>query len=191
MSVQRSPPTFTTQLSAPSASSAHYNSDSAINKMTVSESDNNYLNASKRTKRTIDDVVSSPEPSLVNIQLMFADLKSQHDQKYDLLNNALLTIITQNQEIQKSVLNISNNHQELLTKINKLESENLEYKHRLSSLEKQLDFIEKSTRSGTMEVRNLPKQENESKQILTDIIRNISVQVNLEKPIHESEIRDI
>lgn len=193
MSVQRSPPITLSQLDTPTISTAstHYNSDSALNKTNIPESEDIYFNITKRQKRTFDDLVQQPQPSFAEIKSMFVELKSQHEHKYDLLNNALLTIITQNQEIQKAVVTLTNNHQELLTKIDKLELENNEHKSRILTLEKQLESVEKCARSSTMEVRNFPKQENESKQTLINIIKTISTKLCLETPIHDTEIRDI
>ncbi|XP_075990156.1 uncharacterized protein LOC142985795 [Anticarsia gemmatalis] len=187
---QRSPPKTLPQLVTLNTS-AHYNSDSAINKVILPETEDNYFNIT--IKRTLEDPVQQPQSSLSEIKAMFIELKAQHDNKYELLNNALMTIITQNQDIQKTVVTLTNNHKELLTKITSLEQENKEQKQLISTLEIKLDFIEKSTRSSTLEVRNIPKQDNESKQTLVGVIKHISSKLchGQDTPIRESDTRDI
>ena len=59
------------------------------------------------------------------------------------------------------------------------------------TLENGLEQIERSERSSTIEIRNLPKQESENKRILIDIIQQLGSTLDLETPIHQFEIRDI
>ncbi|XP_052755374.1 uncharacterized protein LOC128201709 [Galleria mellonella] len=100
-------------------------------------------------------------------------------------------LINQNQEIQKSMEFISGQYEELLLKVGNLEHENVEYRKRVANLEGKLEVLERKTISSTIEIRNIPKQNNENKQILTDIVKNVGTALSLDMPIMDQEVRDI
>ncbi|CAG4945712.1 unnamed protein product [Colias eurytheme] len=187
MSVQRSPPD---SLHTPNTN-LQYNSDSALNTSCMQQSADNYFNITKRQKRSFAELPVTSSASNSDIKSMFVELKEQQDMKFESLNNVLTTIMSQNQDIQKSVETISGQHQDLLFKIHELEQENKEYKDRVASLELKLEQLEKSAHCTTLEVRNLHKQPNENKETLTNIISNIGSTLGLDSPIQNSEIREI
>ncbi|PZC78074.1 hypothetical protein B5X24_HaOG202609 [Helicoverpa armigera] len=193
MSVQRSPPsTQLIKLQSPNPI-IHYNSDSAINEDSTSQH-GNYFNA-KRFKRNFGDITppSSPSSPFTNSEIrdLFDDFQAQQDKKFEQLNETLKTITNQNQDIQKSVDALSSQHNDLLLKIKNLGLENKNYRNRLTLIENQLDQQERNIRSTTVQIRNIPKQEGENKNLLTDILFNIGSTLELEPPILESEIRDV
>ncbi|CAF4882623.1 unnamed protein product [Pieris macdunnoughi] len=99
--------------------------------------------------------------------------------------------MTQNQEIQKSVENLTSRHDELLQKISDLEEDKDKLKQRVSSLESKLDLLEKSSCCTKIEMRNLPKQENQTKKILIGSILSLGSTIGLDMPVSESEIKNI
>ncbi|CAB3254395.1 unnamed protein product [Arctia plantaginis] len=175
MSLQRTPPHTTSvpKLNAPTNSTLHYNSDSALNISNKPELEDNYFNITKRQKRTFEDVNNDSTCHFSDIQAMIIELKSQQEHKFVSLNSALNMIINQNSELQKSVESISSQHQELLSKISNVEKENRELKEQVSNLESHVNFFEKQLRCTTIEVRNLPKQTNETKRTLANRIQEI------------------
>ncbi|CAB3230505.1 unnamed protein product [Arctia plantaginis] len=193
MSLQRTPPHTTSvpKLNAPTNSTLHYNSDSALNISNKPELEDNYFNITKRQKRTFEDVNNDSTCHFSDIQAMIIELKSQQEHKFVSLNSALNMIINQNSELQKSVESISSQHQELLSKISNVEKENRELKEQVSNLESHVNFFEKQLRCTTIEVRNLPKQTNETKRTLANRIQEIGAAVGLTTNIQESEIRDV
>ncbi|CAG4939262.1 unnamed protein product [Colias eurytheme] len=168
MSVQRSPPD---SLHTPNTN-LQYNSDSALNTSCMQQSADNYFNVTKRQKRSYAELPVTSSASNSDIKSMFIELKEQQDMKFESLSNVLTTIMSQNQDIQKSVETISGQHQDLLFKIHELEQENKEYKDRVASLELKLEQLEKSAHCTTLEVRNLHKQPNENKETLTTSVRH-------------------
>lgn len=122
---------------------------------------------------------------------MFAEIRTQQDVKFEALTSALTTIITQNQDIQKSVDFMTSQYDALSTKVSCLETENLEYKKRVVNLENKLHFLEKQARSSSVEIRNIPKQAIENKQLFTKIVQNIGVSLGLEAPFLDTEFKDI
>ncbi|CAH0402611.1 unnamed protein product [Chilo suppressalis] len=184
MSVQRSPPVSQISLDILKPNPLQYKSDSALNAPNNTTQESNYFNISKRQKRTFDDTNEQQISSISEMTALFND-------KFELLNNAMLTIMTQNQEINQTVKDISSKHEQLLTKLNILERENSVYKQKLNILENKLDTLERHTRCTTMEVRNIPKQEKETRAVLVSIIKQIGLQLNPDKSINDSDIRDI
>ncbi|CAG5044794.1 unnamed protein product [Parnassius apollo] len=153
MSMQRTPLSSRQQLNIQN-STMHYNSDSVLNTSSNPDSDDsNFITITKSLKRTLDDLPFQPLSSISEIKVMFAELKTQQDQKFELLNTALMTIVTQNQEIQKSVVTLTHQHQDLLAKINHLELENNEYKQQILILETKLDLLEKCARGNSIDQR--------------------------------------
>jgi hypothetical protein len=183
MSVQRSPPSYQAPLSTTPA--PHYNSDSALNtSRTGIVEENNYFNVTKRQKRQLEDTADQSVSSLSDITTLF-------NCKFDHLNNTLLAIMAQNQSIQTTVQNISLKQEELLTKVNELELENTIFKKRVAVLEKTIDTLEKKCISTSLEIRNLPKQKDESKETLIAIVKEMTSTLGITKPIEETEIREI
>ena len=123
--------------------------------------------------------------------MIFDKIRAKQDTKFELLNKALDTIITQNHEIQKSVETLKAKHDDLLLKITHLEHENSDYKKRVSVLEWSLDQFERKACSATIEIRNLPKLENENEDVLIHTIQQLGLTLGLETSIDPSEIRDI
>lgn len=130
----------------------HYNSDSALNTSSSGAQDDiNYFNITKRHKRSFEETDDSPTSNISEIITLF-------NNKFEILNNTLLTISLQNQSIQASVENMSHKHDQLLTKVTALEQENIECKNRVSQLERRIDVLENKCIATTIEIRNLPKK---------------------------------
>lgn len=180
-------------LTVPKASTVQYNSDSALNMATDKTLDDNYFNT-KRQKRSFDELLDKPltSVSLVSdIKSMFSEIKQQQDDKLEAISNTLLTIMSQNLDIQKSVEVMSNKHEQLLSKISDLETENKEYKHQMSIMESKIEILEKNAHCTSLEIRNLPKQKEENKGFLIDIVKNLVSTLDTDNPIQQTEIKDI
>lgn len=116
----RSPPCETNLKTPPMD---HYSSDSAINSSLVTgDQSDNFHNITKRYKRSFSEfnTYSSADPS--EIKSIFAEIRAQQDQKFEALTSALSTIITQNQDIQKSVDFMTGQYEGMLSKVSCLEN---------------------------------------------------------------------
>lgn len=189
MSIVHSPPSSGGFIKAPTMT--HYGSDSAINTSKASEQSDSYLNITKRRKHTLTDFPTQSSADSTEIKSMIAEIRTQQDQKFEKLTSAMATIITQNQEIQKSVDFMTSQYEGLVNKVNSLESENLKYRKQVVNLENKLQAIEKHARCSTIEIRNIPKQPNENKQMMTMFVKNIGASLGLEAQILDTEFRDI
>lgn len=164
-------------------------SDPELNKSYDTDSSEN-VRITKRQKRTCTDF-SDNSTSLSEIRNMFTELKTHQEKRFGLCTSTMNTLIEQNNDIKKSVEFMSGQYDDLLQKINQLETENLEYKRQVKFLENRLEFHEKHTRSSTIELRNVPKQESESKQMIMNIVKDIGNVLKIEPQIQDMEIRDV
>lgn len=189
--MQRTPPGSTNkQLNTPSVAT-HYNSDSALNKTSDVTLDENYFNVTKRQKRTSQDLPTQTLPSADEIKGMFFDIKEQQEHKFELLNNALITIMSQNSEIQKSIATLTVQNEVLQKEVKELKQDNSAFKLRINALENKLEIEERKSCNSTIEIRNVPKIANTNKKDLMDIVQNVGEAISFKPPIQEVEIRDI
>lgn len=104
---------------------------------------------------------------------MIADLSSKQDRKLEVINHTLNSIKDQNFEIKKSVDFMSERYDELMNQVAVLESENKSFRFRIKELEDKLENQERNSRSTSVEIRNIPKTEKESKENLIEIISKV------------------
>lgn len=187
MAVQRSPPSST---SAKSPTMFHCNSDTAIDRMLTEDTLENSHNVTKRFKRTFNEF-SHSTPSDCAIKSMISELKEQIELKFEALTNSMNTMSRKNEEMHKSVQFMSAKYDGVLSKIDCLVQENTAFKTRIKTLESKLEYFESTIRSSSIEIRNIPKQVNENKNDLNNIIKDIGTVIGLETPINEMEIRNI
>lgn len=116
---------------------------------------------------------------------------AQTEIKFLALQNSMDEIISQNEEIKKSLDFTTKQYDDMVTKIEQIESERktdrsytcqLEYNNRVENLER-LFFLSK------IEVRNIPKQEGESKEDLSKLITRTTSVFNVS--LQRQEIKDI
>lgn len=185
MSVQRSPPGAKQQLSPDKSNTMHYNSDSALNVTNTSAVEENYY-ITKRQKRTFDEFKDRQDSSNADIKTMFAQISTQQET----LNNALITIMAQNKDIQNTIETMANKHDRLVEKITALELENSNYKSRILTLENRVESLEKYSRNSSIEIRNLPKQQGENKDIIINLIKKMDSTLGDNNLIQKSDIRN-
>lgn len=94
-----------------------------------------------------------------------------------------------NVEIEKNVQFVSNKYDEMLNKIKDFEKNRAEFQENLSIFQNQLHDIQCTTRSASIELRNIPEKEKESYDDLKNVLQNTGRA--LQTDIKPSEIRDI
>lgn len=184
MSVKRLPAKL--ELMLKTSSLPHYGFDSALHSASTSFSQEDiYFNATKHQKRILQATTEQSKSISEEIKAIFTELKTQ------MLNRAVSTVISQNENIQKTVDIMSNRYDELLLLTNSLESENVELRKKISFLEGKIQSIEKASRKSSIEIRNIPKLHKESVQSLSNIVKDIGLAVGLEVPLQNSDIKQI
>lgn len=179
---QRSPP----QPKQKSISPKHYASDPVINRELDIEDQDCLNNITRRLKRKL---LESPGHLDSSLEERLDKLQSHQDKKFDILTDAISTLIEQNNQIKKSMEFMSAQYDTLLTKVNTLEQDNLNYKSQVQVLEKKLDSLERDSRSTSIEIRNIPIAENENKQALTSTVKNICSIIGSTPVLQDLELR--
>ncbi|KAJ8704251.1 hypothetical protein PYW08_012975 [Mythimna loreyi] len=120
---------------------------------------------------------------------MFEDFQSKQEEKLEALKSTMDAIKKQNEEIKTSMIFLSDKYDEILSSMDKLQHENTSNRDRIKILEAQSDQFDLESRAGSVELRNIPEIESETKQSLINLTKNIGAIINT--PIHDSDIRDV
>lgn len=137
-------------------------------------------------KRTQDEDLSN---SMTEIRKMLTELKEEQNLKLDALQGIINDIRKQNDGLIDSIEHLSNENKDLKLQLNNMDKErksNLEY---IQVLENKIETLEKTQNLSSIEVKNIPPQQRESKDDLLKVITKLGTTLNL--PIHSYDIRDI
>lgn len=152
-----------------------------------------YLTSRKRKALTeTEDLQHHDEMlSLIN------KFKEDNDKKIDLLTSAIQEMSAQNKEIlkiherlEKIYEQTAASNQEIKTMFNTLSIDHKEALLKINSLEEQVEELQRNQRSSTMEVKNVPKKENENlPAIIKALHSSLAVSVKPEgiKHVHRSK----
>lgn len=119
------------------------------------------------------------------MDLFLATQKSEIQQ----VSTTLQEIQQSNINIENTIINLMSQNQELQNKITQLENQSKEDKKYVTLLENRLEEIETGSRKSNFVIKNVPKNTNESKQDLIDMIMNLSQ--NISCPIAKYDIKDV
>ncbi|XP_013200662.1 uncharacterized protein LOC106143184 [Amyelois transitella] len=163
----------------------------------------NYL--SKRMKRSRNDDHSTSEENIPRDELLslLTQWKKEQDKVIDKLFLDIAELKKQNaciqsssSEVEKSMQFLSKQYDELKNKLLEMEQERMENKRYISSLESQIDDMQKRLKFTVVEVRNLPvapaavqQNRQETQQDLTDLMLKTCGALNVD--ISTSDIKDI
>lgn len=120
---------------------------------------------------------------------MFEDLQSKQEAKFDTLKSTMDAIVKQNEEIKTSMNLLSDKYDDILSDMKQLQRENSNSKNHIKALEAQLELLEKKSRACSVELRNIPKLESETKESLIELTKDIGSIIKT--PIIDSDIRDV
>lgn len=166
----------------------HYGSDSDLNKVDQNTLDREtLLNITKRTKRKEAETPGD----LCYYESKIDGLRESQENRFDTLTSAITTLIEQNKDIKNSLEYMSTKYDSLISKVETLERENQHYRTKVQLLEDKLESLETHLKSTSIVVRNIPKSEPETKQHLTNTIKNIISTIGSSPPLQELEVRDI
>lgn len=133
---------------------------------------------------------------MTTMKKMMADLSSQQEKKFDIfhtkfdiLHTSMQEIKEQNCEIRTSIDFISGQYDEMVKKIDILENERKNHLAYIQSLEHKVENFEKGLKSSSLEIRNIPVKNPESKEDLLKIIANVGDA--LTTPIQKADVKDV
>lgn len=183
MEQQRTPPNFV------ELNKSQSYSDSALN---LSDNVEEEVNVTRRFKRKHDHEHSECLENFTSqMKLMFTSFQDQQNQKFDLLNQSLQVIKELHSELKRSVEFVTAKYDESLSKIEQLQQENKTSRKQISILEQKLEYYEKASKATTLEIRNIPKTEPETKQQLMGMVMELGAAIQLNLNVNTSEIRNI
>ncbi|XP_045769023.1 uncharacterized protein LOC123869947 [Maniola jurtina] len=182
MSSQRS-------LSSSSDPLKHASSESNIAEIqddaSISVAENNSAVRSKRRLRDTEDMIMSNK----DFMAVFTKWQSAQDTKYSKLLQSLNELKSQNSDIKKSVEFMSHKYDEMLGRLSFLETERQDYKKSINRLENKIEVLERNARITSVEIRNIPLKQKETKEALSQIALNIGGTLNV--PMQTSDIKNI
>lgn len=113
---------------------------------------------------------------------LFRELKAEQQQNYSSLRTSV--------DDMKTALEFSFvKYEEILLKFNQLEQEKAENSKQIKTLEDKIDNLERQTRVSTIELRNVPRHDKESKENLLHIMGKLGNTTG--ESIITSDIKDI
>ncbi|XP_026330033.1 uncharacterized protein LOC113237639 [Hyposmocoma kahamanoa] len=151
---------------------------------------------SKRPRSEVSPPSTTMEEFKTEMRNMMKSLISEQSAMLCRLSEDVSAIKIQNENIQKSnkeiedsIDSIKNSCVELSSRINKFEKDRSDCQNGLLNLEKKVESLELTSRTSTLEIRNIPATDNETTSDLMNIVRATAKALKLE--IQQSQIRDV
>lgn len=190
MSIQRTPPS-----ASPRSLTQHVSDPNLYNSANPNPSDE--INITTRSKRRREEEgLDQMRNSIADITKMLAKIQSQQDSKLECITSTLTEMKNQNTEmknqnteIKQSIEFLASKYDEVILKLDELQSENHENKKHIKKLEDKIEQMERNSRLAAVEIRNIPKKTPETKQTLIQIVDKIGGEIGCS--IKASDIREI
>ena len=175
--------------------------------LTKSSNETKELNVTQRKRKRGDDAeLQRIEMMMIEMKTMFSDFvakQTQHNNKIDSLHSALeeirsqnstirtqnTEIRAQNDEIRKSVQFLSDKYDDALLEINHLQEECNNNQKLIKTLELKVEYMERNLKAATIEIRNVPSSNSETRESLTGLVRKLGSIIH--QPVPQSDIKNI
>lgn len=123
------------------------------------------------------------------IKLMISGLMDAQQEELKKIHPTLMEIKATNSEIQNSVAFLASQNDELKKKIEDLEMQNKKDKEYITLLEDKVEELQRENRKACIEIKNVPKIQNESKEDLLKLFLTLCNNIGCD--IEKRDIRDI
>ncbi|KAJ0175880.1 hypothetical protein K1T71_009039 [Dendrolimus kikuchii] len=160
---------------------------------------NKQVNGKPKTRRTapIKGAAGNEMDTFKNdIKDMIQELICAQNSRMDKLESHIMEIKNQNvkientnHEIEKSMTFVSEQLTSLETKISGLEKDRMSLAKNVAAIQERVETFDHNLIKTSIEIRNVPKKTNESKNMLYDMILNLSKQLAMN--ISEFNIREV
>lgn len=148
----------------------------------------NYV--AQRNKRGRDnECVHDFENFREAIELMISNMMAAQKEDIKKIQSTLMEIKTANSDIQNTVDFLASQNEELKKKIEQLEIQTRKDKHYIILLEDKIEELQRENRKTSIEIKNVPKVHDESKEMLIKLFLNLSNNIGCD--IDERHIKDI
>lgn len=145
---------------------------------------------SHRTKRRRASLSTDDfEEFKTQMKLMFESYLSTQTKEIQEITNNIKTIQQSNNNIESSITFLMTQNEELKKKIENLEIQARKDKEYILILEEKLEDTQRSCRKTSIEIKNVPKLNQESRDDLVNMLLNLTKSINC--PIDKREIKDI
>ncbi|XP_060801128.1 myosin-15-like [Amyelois transitella] len=158
-------------------------SDSELNPMNSETTPPSFINC-RRKKRKLEG-----NDELKEMKDMIVRLTEIQEKEFKKNAFTLKEIQQSNRNIENTVSFLSAQNEELKLKIEKLQAEKIEDRKLITTLENKIEDIQRENRKANLELKNVPKKHNETKEDLVEMVVNLSKNIGGE--ISKSNIKDI
>lgn len=186
------------------SSTPSFNSESNLTTSANSETNKNVTQ--RKRKQDDNTELQRLESMMQELKSMFSEFASQQNQqnnRIDSLHSAIedirsqnsvissqnTEIRTQNDEIRSSVQFLSDKYDDALLEINNLKEECNYNQKVIKTLEFKVDYLERNLKAASIEIKNMPTSNSETRDTLTGLLQNLGNFIN--QPVPPSEIKNI
>lgn len=143
----------------------------------------------KPRRKKIDEDSDRLDFFMAEMKNLFSEFKLQQELKLDSLTKVVSEIKKEYSEIRKSMEFLSASYDDLIKKMDSVQSECGKNKEHVKLLENKIELLERNSRCTSIEIRNIPKLPSETKPTLYNLVRKAGNKVNC--VVRESDIRNI
>lgn len=181
MPLNRTPPPPNPEVSETDSESV----DGNVSHSQATYSKNTNVNMGRLKRKRESDFDSFME----EVRDMFSKFASEHKARLDNLESTLSEIKIQNEAINLSISTLSDKYDELQKELQSFRQERKEQNSYIKLLENKIETLERQSCAVKLEIRNIPKMQNENKQALCEAVKKIGNTLKLQ--LQNSDIKDV
>ncbi|KAG7309282.1 hypothetical protein JYU34_005222 [Plutella xylostella] len=186
MPTERSPSKATKSLSAPLE---HCESEPNLCNINPDATTRARVATRKITKRQRRESSESQTDTTSDEIETMKQLFSAQDAKLNTIMSFMRDIKSQMSEVQSSIEFMSQKYDELLIRFNDMEEEQKSDKKKIALLESKIEFLDRASRSGSIELINVPQKNGETKSDLLHVLKKTGDVLKVS--IENSEVKNI
>lgn len=165
-----------------------YQSGSAPNLATIPTNEHVTLRKRKHddeNERVINDMQKLIDSHCKN----YESHSTKTDASLNALHHMMTELLKQNSEIKESIAFVSNQYEDMRSKLDSLESEKKTDREYIHRLEGRIENLERMLYNRKLEIKNIPLSSNKSEEELSLIVMNMAKAVGA--PLQRSEIKEV
>ncbi|CAG9794955.1 unnamed protein product [Diatraea saccharalis] len=144
------------------------------------EDDSIHVSQRIKRKRNDDNESALADNFKAEILNMFNEIKLGQITHASSLQSTKEDLMAQNNQLQESVEFMSRQYDELLNRIKKAEEDRDSDRKYIHFLEGKIENLERQNRIASLEIRNIPKKDKETKKDLVDTVVELGEIINVE-----------
>lgn len=118
-----------------------------------------------------------------------SEQREYYSKKFSTLESTLTDIKKSHGELEKSMEFLSTRYEEFVTNIDSINTKFKNYQQQIVSLENQIEELQRINRCNSIELRNVPVQNSETKETLSSLVINLAKVTGMD--MSTNDIRDI